>query len=185
LDHIERVAQGPEKSKGLHLIEVSPQKIEGFIRMQGGKYGKGKICHFSLENIQDLQDVLSDVEEKTQVIDLFAADEWGGVNDLHLLSDGRIGVLGHLARLTQDETGQEKKEYFTTSAIFDPQTQTISNLKIIMTPQDLGIEYEAKRPDLEKVLYPTNSVLEGDVLHIYASLGDTKPIVFTIENPWK
>lgn len=184
LNHIEPVAKGPLKSKGLHLIQT-PQGIEGFIRMQGEEFGKGKVCHFRLPQMADLQDTLENIREKTEIIEMFDQEEWGGVNDLHLLSDGRIGILGHIARFDKNSDIPDKKDYYVTSGIFDPKTKTCSDLKIIMTAEDLGIEYDAKRPDLQNVLYPTNSILDADKLHVYANLGDTKAMVFTVENPWQ
>lgn len=184
VNNIEKIAQGPSKSKGLRLIQTATDNIEGFIRMQGGRFERGKICHFQISSIEELPETLSKIEESPEIVDIFDSSEWGGVNDLHQLPDGRIGVLGHIARFVTD-TGEDKKEYYIITAIYDPKTKSMSDLKIILGRKDIKIEAEAKRPDLENVLYPTNSVLENNKLHIYASVADTKPIVVTVVNPWQ
>lgn len=180
LNHIEQVAKGPEKSKLLHLIQTGPEEIDGFIRMQGGEFGRGKICHFQIREMDDLQNVLDNIGAQTEIIDIFDKDEWGGFNDLHLLPDGRVDVLGHIARLVKDEKDQDKKEYYVFSAIFDPKTNLVSELKIILSRGDLPVEAEPKKPEVENVLYPNNSVLEDDKRHIYTSISDSKQVVATV-----
>ncbi len=188
LKDLKKVAESPLFCKGLHLCPVPDDGIDGFIRPQRGKYGRGKICYFHIESIEELQGVLDNIENKTEIIDIFDEEEWGGVNDVHRLDDGRIDVLGHIAESHIDEEGIERKSYYVTHAFFDPRARQMEDLTIIMTLDDLKAEdglvkdhVKAKNPMVENVLYPTNSVIDENGYHVYVGVKDAKPYVFTVE----
>lgn len=193
LKDLECVGKSPELCKGLHLIRNNNGSISGFIRRQGEEFSRGKVCYFEINSIDELQSVLDDLDKKAQTIEMFDSEEWGGVNDVQALLDGRIGILGHIARSYIDEKGIEQKEYCVTSAIFDPTTREMSDLKIILTIDDLvdkddkllKNQIAPKQEGLDNVIYPTNSVLRGDELDIYIGVKDAKSYVQTVENPWK
>ena len=85
---------------------------------------------------------------------MFAKGEWGGVNDIHLLKDGSLGVLGHLAKFRRDkETKILKKYYYPISFKFNPKTKEASGIKILVSRTDLP-EGEAKREDLYYIIFP-------------------------------
>lgn len=190
---LKAVAKSPLLCKGLHLSENPDDgTIDGFIRRQGEGFASGKVCYFKMKTMEELQGVMDNLDTAAETIEMFAPKEWGGINDLHRLPDGRLGVVGHIARFRIDADGKEVRDYYVTSAIFDPKTKQMSELKIIMTMDDLKDEkgnlikaqFEPKRADLDNVLYPTNSVLEGGKLTIYVGAKDAKPFVFSVKNPW-
>ena len=190
---LKAVAKSPLLCKGLHLSENPDDgTIDGFIRRQGEGFARGKVCYFNIKTVEELQGVMDNLDTAAETIEMFAPEEWGGINDLHRLPGGRLGVVGHIARFRIDADGKEVRDYYVTSAIFDPKTKQMSELKIIMTMDDLKDEkgnpikaqFEPKRADLDNVLYPTNSVLEGDKLTIYVGAKDAKPFVFSVKNPW-
>lgn len=188
LKNLEKVAESPRFAKGLHIAEYK-DGIIGVVRMQREEYGRGKICFFTAPSPDGVQDVMDNLREKTQIIEMFHPDEWGGINDLLPLEDGRFLAVGHIARLRVDENNVEHKEYAITTAYLNPETRELTDLKIVMTMDDLkdadgGLvkdKFPPKKPILENVIYPTNAELEGNRLTIYAGAKDALPYKFTVE----
>ena len=92
--HMERLAEGPEGMKDVRLVELADGRVGIFTRPQGEKGGRGKIGFTIAE---DFGGVTAAAMEDAPLLDLFGQEEWGGVNEVHLLPDGRLGVLGHIA----------------------------------------------------------------------------------------
>jgi hypothetical protein len=106
----------------------------------------------------------------------FAPDEWGGANDLHLLPDGRIEVIGHIAH--QDKPDAQNKEgakhYYAMSFIYDPSNHTATPIEIIATIKNFP-EGDAKTPQHKDIVYPSSVVRHGDGTRtLYAGLRDAK-----------
>lgn len=195
LSEIEKFAEGPDMMKDIRLVDRKNGKIGVFVRPQKGennRYGRGKVGYLEVENLDQLQESLMNFEDKAKIFDnLFATDEWGGINDLHLLKNAKIGVIGHIARFAKDENGQEtdQKEYYAITALFVPENQEITNMQVFMTEEDLeekiGIHFPHKTPKLKSVLFPGGSVRQDDgTLQIYVGVGDTKAVSFIIKDPF-
>ena len=57
----------------------------------------------------------------------FLPEEWGGCNELHLLRNGKVGILGHIAKY--DEA--KNRHYYATAFCFDYRTGEYTPMKII------------------------------------------------------
>ena len=67
-------------------------------------------------------DALEEVNEESilgaRIFDThFLPEEWGGANQVNLLEDGRLGVLGHIAYRDENHL-----HYHSMSFLFDPET---------------------------------------------------------------
>lgn len=189
LSDLEKFAEGPEGMKDIRLVELPSGGVGVLLRPQGGQdniYGRGKVGFLEVERLDELSQTLQDFESRAKIYNLFTPDEWGGFNDLYLKNNGKIGLIGHIARFSRDGEGRETnfKEYYATSATFDPETQEISDLKIIMTEEDLEKKLKRnidhKNASLKSILFIGGSEPKEDgTLICYAGIGDTCAVEFT------
>jgi hypothetical protein len=124
---LEKFAEGPEKMKDIRLVQHTNGKICVFTRPQGGDYGKGMMGFTQINNLEELncRNLLN-----AEILEgFFHPDEWGGANELHLLPDGRLGVLGHIAY----EDAYEGKHYYSIAFEYDLDTHKASGMKIVVT----------------------------------------------------
>ena len=169
-------AIGPERMKDIRLIQIAPGRIGVFTRPQGGEAGRGKIGYLEIRHLSELEEKIP----QAQLIEgMFAADEWGGANDLELLKDGRVGVLGHIAY--EKET---KKFYYPTAFIFNPESRLPSDLKILATARDLE-KIEPKNPHQGEILYPGGLQRREDGAAIlYAGYNDVRAVRLELKDPF-
>jgi hypothetical protein len=182
LNSLEKFAVGPEKMKDIRIIEFRNKYIGVFTRPQDGIYKQGKIAYIELENLMELtpENILkAKVIENQFLASKEGYDEWGGTNQLHLLEDGKIGVIGHIAYLDKEN----KKHYYAMSFIFDPQTHTASPIKIIATRDDF-IKRESKNPQLGDVHIPGGIHKTDREYHLYAGSGDVESERKPIDYPF-
>ncbi|MFA5773552.1 MAG: DUF1861 family protein [Candidatus Paceibacterota bacterium] len=176
---LEQFAVGPDTMKDIRLISLPNGKIGVFTRPQGEIGGKGKIGYMEIDSLDDLKK--KDILNNAEIIEnQFPEGEWGGANELHLLSDGRIGVIGHIAY--QDEKG---KHYYAMAFIYDPKTKSASPMEIIATRKNFP-NGKAKRPELDDIIFPGGLIRNGDGTAIlYAGLGDAETGRITIKDPFE
>lgn len=179
LSDLKRFSVGPEKMKDIRIIELENGHIGVFTRPQEGIYGQGKIGYIELNGLGDLT---SENISKAKIIEnLFVSSEWGGANQLRLLKNGTIGVIGHIACFDE----KYNKLYYGMSFVFDPFKHTASPLKIIATRDNFPVG-ASKRPELEKVIF-LGGINEGGIdkkFDLYAGLGDAESGVTTIDYPF-
>jgi len=174
---LEKFSTGPERMKDIRIIKLENGHIGVFARPQGEKYGRGKMAYIELENLEELtsKNIL-----KAEVIEgLFAPGEWGGANQLHLLGNNKIGVIGHIA--CYDE--KNNKNYYAMSFIFDITMHTASPVKIIATRADFP-EGESKKNDLTNVIFVGGIEKKDGEYYLYAGLGDIESGKLPIEYPF-
>ncbi|MBE3555099.1 MAG: DUF1861 family protein [Thermicanus sp.] len=170
--------KGPEGMKDLRLVELRDGSIGILTRPQGGKGGRGKIGFTTVSSL----DLLSkEVIEKAPLLPgQFLDEEWGGSNELHLLSNGLIGVLGHIACF--DEAGG--RHYYPMVFSLDPMTRATSPIYVIAERGDF-LEGPAKRPDLTDVVFSGGIIRNGDGTAIlYAGISDAGAQMLLIEDPF-
>lgn len=173
-----RFASGPVGMKDIRLCQIAAGRIGVFTRPQGDIGGRGTIGYIEIANLQDLTPATL---AKAELLDRqFTPDEWGGVNETHLLNDGRIGLLAHIACFDQ----QARRHYYPGTFIFDPDTKNYTPLKIIATRSDLQ-PGAAKRPDLVDVIFPGGIVLlSGDRWRLYVGASDAEAHWIEIDAPF-
>ncbi len=175
---LEKFAQGPNKMKDLRMTELSNGHIGLFTRPQGGVYEGGRIGYVGLSSLEDITPF--NIENAKIIENQFAKGEWGGVNELHLLSDGQIGVLGHIACYSKDM----KKHYYAMSFIYDPATHTSTPIEIIATRKDFP-HGPPKAPELEDIIFPGGLIRHPDgTATLYVGLSDSESGWIKIPDPF-
>ncbi len=174
---LEKLFQGPEHMKDIRLVELADKSIGVFTRPQGEKGGRGKIAYTSVKSLDELSE---EVIEAAELLDQFPSDEWGGANEIHLLKNGKLGVLAHVAKFSEGNT----RHYSSSAFLFDPETKEYSKMKIIAN-RALFTPGVAKRPDLEDVVFSGGLKRHGDgKATLYAGIGDAEAHWLNINDPF-
>ncbi len=173
---IEPFAKGSKGMKDIRLIGLNSGKIGVFTRPQGNNAGLGKIGYIEIENLDQLEDAIP----KARIIEnQFHDDEWGGVNELHLLDGGRIGVLGHIAHFDGDV-----RHYYAMAFIFDPKTKNHTHMEILTTADEFP-PVAPKKNDLGKIIFSGGLHRNKDgTADLYVGIGDVKAGVIKIRDPF-
>ncbi|MEH7380530.1 DUF1861 family protein [Bacillus sp. JJ1533] len=175
---LEKFFEGPDGMKDLRLVELKDGSIGIFTRPQGEKGGRGKIGFTKVKNIEELSvEVINDAPLFNQ----FSDEEWGGANEIHLLSNGHLGVLGHIARF--DDEGN--RHYYSMVFSFNPENDEYSDIQIIAERADF-LEGPTKRPDLVDVVFSGGLVRNADGnAELYAGISDADAQKIIIPDPFK
>lgn len=185
-------AMGPKHMKDIRLIQRENGRISVFTRPQGGDQfgGMGKIGYVEIASLDELEEALAEFDQKkdpnTLIQGLFVdgklgEGEWGGANQLFLLPDGKIGVLGHIAGFN----GDGKKDYYPITFVFDPKTKSVSHVQIIATAAQFP-PVVAKKGDLGSILFSGGLVQSDEEGYswLYVGIGDSKGGRILIEDPF-
>lgn len=170
-------ARGPWGMKGIRFVYLPNKKIGVFTRPQGKKGRRGKI---GFETVDALNKITPRRLSRAEIIHgMFKRGEWGGVNQVHVLKNGKLGVLGHIAMFGKDK----HRYYYPIVFMFDYETNEFSNMKIIATRSDLP-DGHSKREELYHVIYPGGIVREGRLAKLYAGVSDAESYEITMEDPF-
>jgi len=179
LTSLQKFAVGPDMMKDIRLAPLANGRIGVCTRPQGGRNGKGRIGYVELRHLQDLN--AENILNAKIIENQFAPEEWGGVNELHPLPDGTIGVLGHVARKDAQDA---KLHYYAMSFVYDPENHRASPLEIIATRRNFP-PGETKRPDLEDVVFPGSLMRNDDgTAALYAGLSDVEAGKIIVPDPF-
>lgn len=182
LKELEKFAEGPTIMKGIRLVQLPDGKIGVFTRPQGVvngvDYGRGQICYIEIDSLDQLS---ADIILQAKQIGLqFTNGRWGGSNEAYVLTNGRIGVLFHIAQLDEDYG----KHYYAGVFTMDRHTYGVADVRIIATKDDFP-EVPNKRPDEEDIIYPGGLYDNKDgTVDLYAGLRDTSAGKRRIPNPF-
>ena len=177
LEDLELFLIGPERMKDIRLVALPDGRIGVFSRPQGEIGGRGTIGFTLVDSLKDLTAQV--IEDAPLLRGQFLPDEWGGANELHLLCNGMIGVLGHIARM--DEVG---KHYYPMVFALDPETRARTDLKIIAARKYFP-QGAAKRPDLIDVIFSGGLRRHGDgTAVLYAGISDAWAARITMPDPF-
>lgn len=162
---------GPNDMKDVRLLELPSGEIFVLLRPQGTAAGntedagRGKISWGIVPSV----DALSDPKTikklvNGQQLDQFVGGEWGGSNELHLLPDGRIGVLGHIAKWSNEGLPDAQRHYYACAFSIDLARGEVSPMKILLERTDIDPERlgGAFKPGLWDVLFSGGVELHGD-----------------------
>ncbi len=179
-DNLRLFLQGPDHMKDIRLVELADGRVGACSRPQGKRGGRGQIGFVAVDSLGDL--TAATIDAAPLLTGQFLAQEWGGANELHLLADGRIGVLGHIAWM-QGTGATEEKHYYPMSFVLDPATNEHSPLKIIARRSDFPAA-EPKRPGLRDVIFSGGLLRDGATTWLYAGLGDAAAGRVRIADPF-
>ncbi|WHY72014.1 MTP-1 family protein [Fictibacillus enclensis] len=178
INDLEEFFKGPDGMKDLRIAELLNGSIAIFTRPQGEKGGRGKIGFTTVPSLDDLS--IEVIDNAPLLENQFIDDEWGGANELHVLSSGLIGVLGHIASFD----GQGDRHYYPMRFIVDPKTGEHSDIELIAVRDDF-LPGETKRPDLFDVVFSGGLVRKEDgTADLYAGISDAEAHKLTIQDPF-
>ncbi|MBW9146187.1 DUF1861 family protein [Clostridium sp. CM028] len=179
LKKLERFAVGPDRMKDIRLLELSNNKILVFTRPQGEIGNRGTIGYFIMRSLEEL--TIENIESAKLLDNMFYEEEWGGANELHLLEDGTIGVLSHIAKF--DNEGN--RHYYSSVFTFNHETSEYSKMKLIAI-RDNFEEGAAKRPDLIDVIFSGGLIRkENGQAELYCGVSDAEAHKILIRDPFK
>ena len=176
LDCMEELFGAPAKMKDVRICKTDVYHV--FTRPQGGAAGPGKIGYVTTGRLEKINAALM---EKAVLLDTqFTDGAWGGVNQLHVLSDGRIGVLGHIAVMSAGDV----RHYYGMAFCFDPVSGQCTKAKIICERADFAAG-EYKRKDLIDVVFCGGLVRNEDkTANLYVGLSDAEAHCAVIRDPF-
>lgn len=178
INNLERFAVGPDGMKDIRLLQLPEGKVGIFTRPQGEKGGRGKIGYTEIEHLDML--TIEAIDNAPLIEEHFLAEEWGGVNEAHLLSNGTIGALGHIACFDKEEN----RHYYPIVFTYDPVTNRITAMEIIATRSDF-LEGPAKRPDLYDVLFSGGlKRTDNGKAELYVGVSDAEAHMAIIPDPF-
>ncbi|EDM26416.1 hypothetical protein LNTAR_05559 [Lentisphaera araneosa HTCC2155] len=175
---LEKMFQGPEHMKDIRVVELADGRIGVFTRPQGERGGRGKIGYTQVNQLSELTE---ECINQAELLEQFHDDEWGGANEIHLLSNGKLGVLAHIAKFSSDES---TRHYAACAFLYDPKSNEYSKVKMIAC-RELFNEGAAKRPDLQDVIFSGGLKRLGNGRAVlYAGAGDAEAHWLEIADPF-
>jgi hypothetical protein len=169
---------GPYSMKDLRLIELASGEIGVLTRPQGYIGGRGKIGFFKVGSYEEI--TRRKIAEAPLFPDQFIDEEWGGANEAHLLTNGLVGVLGHIASFDEDGL----RHYQAMTFAFHPDTMEKMQMKMIAKRSNFP-KGPAKRPDLIDVIFSGGLVRKvGGLAELYVGASDTEAYRIEIEDPF-
>lgn len=178
LKDLTRFANGPDKMKDIRLCELENGKILVMTRPQGTIGGRGKIGYVIIDSLEQLDS--EHIEQAVILEHQFVDEEWGGCNELHLLNNGKIGVLSHIAQYD----GAGDRHYYSTCFCFDVKTGSYSPMKMIAVRANFA-DGPSKRPDLKDVIFSGGLVRTGEgKARLYCGVSDAQGHSIEIDDPF-
>ena len=164
--------------KDLRLIELSGGEIGIITRPQGFKGGRGKIGFFSVASYEEI--TIKRISEAPLFLDQFIDEEWGGANEPHHLSNGLIGVLGHIASFDVNLS----VHYCAITFAFHPNTMEKTPMKIIARRSDFPAGH-TKQFNLNDVIFSGGLLRkEGGMAELYVGASDAEAYKILIPDPF-
>ncbi len=178
---MKEVTEGPLYMKDIRIIELSNGRIGIFTRPQGASGGRGRIGFIEVSSFNDFKTMIKEEYYNAPLIfNNIPETEWIGANAAYRLSNGLIGVLGHIACLSN---GNEKN-YYPIVFAFHPLDNKVFPIKIIARRKDL-LPGQAKRNDLTNVIFAGGLIRNLDnTATLYAGVGDAESYEITISDPF-
>lgn len=178
LENLKIFAKGPEKMKDIRLLELEKNKILVFTRPQGKIGGRGCIAYTIINSLSEL--TIDKMQNAKVLNNQFIEEEWGGANQLHILKNGLIGVLSHIAKF--DKEGN--RHYYSSCFAFNVETKEYTPMKIIAI-RDNFAKGSFKRKDLVDVIFSGGIIRKNDgKAELYCGVSDTEAHTITIDDPF-
>lgn len=177
IDSMEKIASGPWGMKDIRLVDLE-DRLGVFTRPQKGRWGKGKIGYLEIGSLDELSE--TDWYSAKILEGLFNKNSWGGVDQVLKLSCNKLGIIGHVAYA--DKLG---KHYSAMSFVFDINTRTYSDYKIIAKRSDFPSSPAKRSPELDDILFPAGITnVKNKYVDLYTGLSDYCCGKMRIMNPF-
>ncbi|MBB6670142.1 DUF1861 family protein [Cohnella nanjingensis] len=175
---LEPFAKGPLTMKDIRLVDLANGRIGVFTRPMPVGDARAMIGY---TEVGELSELTEEVMARAEVLhNQFLKVEWGGANEAHLLRNGKIGVLGHIAWMDDGNI----RHYYPMTFMLDPATRAHTPIKLIAM-RSLFPEGPAKRPDLEDVLFSGGLQRPGDgKATLYTGVSDAEAHRIVIDDPF-
>jgi len=186
LRQLEMFASGPMRMKDIRLIGLPDRKVGIFTRPKGKEvkqqYGYiAKIGFTVLNSIDEINE--ESIENASLLDDHFLPYEWGGCNQLHILKNGLIGAVGHIA-WGEGEGRNRILHYYGMAFAIHPETREMTPVKIISS-RDCFPEGPSKKPRLKDVTFTAGLVRNDDgTSTLYTGLSDCQVGKAIIPDPF-
>lgn len=178
LEGLRHFLSGPPRMKDIRFKQLPDGQVAIFSRPQGAVGGRGEIG-FTIAPSWDAitsEMITSAPLFKGQLL----KEEWGGVNEVHQLANGHLGVLGHISCFD----GQGNRHYYPMVFVVDPRTRQPSAIRIIAR-RSFFPPGSSKRPDLVDVVFSGGIVRNDDgTVNLYAGISDTAAAVVKLPDPF-
>ncbi len=182
---LEKLTSGPKQMKDIRIVQLPDGRIAVASRPQGACMEKyGCITKVGFTVVDSLNDLTAEAIENAPYLEkLFCDDEWGGANQLTVLKNGKIGVIGHKACRTYEADGQ-RLHYYGIAFAIDPDTRRITQDKMIISG-DCFPAVDGKRKDLTDITFTAGiRRLGGGKARVYTGLNDTHVGSAVISDPF-
>nr|WP_245987535.1 DUF1861 family protein [Cohnella lupini] len=178
IQDLEPFAKGPETMKDIRLVEQANGRIGVFTRPMMVEGARALIGYAEIATLEELtEETINDAELLRHQ---FLPEEWGGANEAHVLTNGMIGVLGHIARMEANNI----RHYYPMVFAFNPADHRYTPVRLIAT-RSMFPDGPAKRPDLEDVIFSGGLVRHKDgTASLYAGVSDAEAHVIRIPDPF-
>lgn len=177
-------ARGPENMKDIRIKQLEDGHIIVFTRPQGFIGGRGKIGLTLIDSLEELRPEI--IDNATLLFTGLKDNNWGGVNEIHILNDQWLGLLSHQAEFLQcrDQSDADCRRYMATTFTYNWKTGETSPMKIIAERRHFP-QGPAKRPDLDDVIFAGGLVRRDDgKAELYCGLSDTEAGYLVIKDPF-
>ncbi len=180
---LEKFAEGPNGMKDIRFVDLN-NKIGVFSRPQhpegkvGSLGGRGTIAYSEIETLDNFNSNV--IENAYHLSDQLHNEEWLGANEIHVLKNGLLGVLSHVAKFDE----KQDRHYYSSVFVFDPKTKTHSTMKII-AERNMFEDGPSKAPDLKNVVFSGGLIRkENGKAILYVGTGDTEAQKIEIDDPF-
>jgi hypothetical protein len=182
--NLDKFAEGPVGMKDIRLVELHDGSVGVFTRPMGPIGGRGKIGFTIIDSLERLNDL--DWYGANLIEGQFSGDEWGGVNEAHLLGEGSIGVVGHFAYFTFNDAKNLRKHYKSIIFNYDYFKMQASPMKVLTTRFDFPAGEAKRSPELDDIVISGGIYgLKNEKVKLYVGLSDVNCGLIEIDNPFK
>lgn len=176
IEGLNHLCYGPNGMKDIRVCDLG-DRILVFTRPQGEIGGRGTIGYFYVNTVEE---ITVEAINNATLIDQFIESEWGGCNQAFLLKNGKVGVLGHIAKFDDEEN----RHYYSMAFAFDPSNNSVTEMEMICERKYL-VDGETKRPDLVDVLFSGGIVRNNDgTADLYTGVSDCECHYVKINDPF-
>lgn len=170
--------EAPLGMKDVRFIQLPDKRIGVFTRPQGMKGGRGKIGFRIAKNYDEITTKFID---DAPLFNQFIDSEWGGANQLTMIDQNTIGVLGHIGNFSEGNV----RHYYAMTFKVDIHTLKASPMRIIAVRKNFN-PGPSKRDDLIDVLFSAALVKEKDDKYmLYVGVSDAEVQTIEVLNPFR